>query len=55
MNKKQYEAMRKALMDEAQALIDSCDAAGAEGKMNEVRELDDKWEAIHRHRQILTQ
>ncbi len=38
MNKKEYEEKRKALMDEAQALINSGDAAGAEEKMNEVKE-----------------
>ena len=46
MNKKQYEAMRKDLMDEAQNLLNNGDAEGAENKMNEVRELDDKWDAI---------
>ena len=46
MNKKQYEAMRKALMDEAQNLLNNGDAEGAEKKMDEVRELDNKWDAI---------
>ena len=46
MNKKEYEEKRKALMGEAQALINSGDAAGAEEKMNEVKSLDEKWDAI---------
>lgn len=41
MNKKQYLAMRKQLMDEAQALIDAGKAAEAEEKMKEVAALDD--------------
>lgn len=46
MNKKQYEAMRKTLMDEAQAFINDGKADEAEAKMKEVRELDEKWDAI---------
>ena len=46
MNKKQYEAMRKALMDEAQNLLNNGDAEGAEKKMDEVKDLDNKWDAI---------
>lgn len=46
MNKKQYEAMRKGLMDEAQALIDQGEAEKAQAKMKEVEDLDNKWDAI---------
>ncbi len=46
MNKKQYEAMRKKLMDEAQALINEGNAEGAQAKMDEVAALDTKWDAI---------
>ncbi len=46
MNKKQYLAMRKKLLDEAQALIDAGKAAEAEEKMKEVTALDEKWDAI---------
>lgn len=46
MNKKQYEAMRKKLMDEAQALIDAGEAEKAQAKMDEVSALDAKWDAI---------
>lgn len=46
MNKKQYQAMRKALMDEAQKLLNEGNAEGAEAKMNEVKELDEKWDTI---------
>ncbi len=46
MNKQQYQEKRKTLMDEAQNLINNGDATGAEKKMNEVKELDDKWDAI---------
>lgn len=46
MSKKQYEAMRKALMDEAQELIDQGKAEEAQAKMEEVQELDNKWDAI---------
>ena len=46
MNKKQYLAMRKKLMDEAQALIDAGKAAEAEEKMKEVTALDAQWDAI---------
>lgn len=46
MNKKQYEAMRKKLMDEAQALINEGDAESAQAKMDEVAALDAKWDAI---------
>lgn len=46
MNKKQYEAMRKALMDEAQGLIDQGEAEKAQAKMEEVQALDNKWDAI---------
>lgn len=46
MNRKQYEAMRKKLMDEAQALINEGDAENAQAKMDEVAALDAKWDAI---------
>lgn len=46
MNRKQYEAMRKKLMDEAQALINEGNAEGAQAKMDEVAALDTKWDAI---------
>lgn len=46
MNKKQYEAMRKGLMDEAQALIDQGEAEKAQAKMKEVEDLDNKWDEI---------
>lgn len=46
MNKKQYQEKRKALMDEAQKLLNEGNAEGAEAKMNEVKELDEKWDAI---------
>lgn len=46
MNRKQYEAMRKKLMDEAQALINEGNAEGAQAKMDEVTALDEKWDAI---------
>ena len=46
MNKKQYEAKRTALMYEAQALINAGKAKEAEEKMNEVKALDEQWDAI---------
>ena len=46
MNKKQYEAMRKGLMDEAQALIDQGEVEKAQAKMKEIEDLDNKWDAI---------
>lgn len=46
MNKKQYEKMRAALMKEAQELIDAGKAPEAQSKMDEVKDLDDKWDAI---------
>lgn len=46
MNKQQYLAMRRKLMDEAQALIDAGKAAEAEEKMKEVTALDEQWDAI---------
>lgn len=46
MNKKQYLAMRKKLLDEAQGLIDAGKATEAEEKMKEVTALDEKWDAI---------
>lgn len=46
MNRKQYEAMRKKLMDEAQALINEGKADEAQAKMDEVTALDARWDAI---------
>ena len=46
MNRKQYEAMRKKLMDETQALIDAGNAEAAQAKMDEVTALDQKWDLI---------
>lgn len=46
MNKKQYEAKRTELMNEAQNLIDQGKTADAEAKMEEVRQLDEMWDGI---------
>lgn len=46
MNRKQYEAKRTLLMNEAQQFIDNDDIENADKKMAEVKELDDKFEAI---------
>jgi len=46
MNRKQYEAKRMLLMNEAQQLLDNGDVENADGKMKEIKELDDKFEAI---------
>lgn len=46
MNRKQYEAMRRKLMDEAQQLLDAGKAAEANAKMEEIRALDEQWDAI---------
>lgn len=46
MNKKEYEAKRKALLNEAQELINAGKAEEAQAKMNEVKALDDKWDII---------
>ena len=46
MNRKQYEAKRQALMNEAQELLNQGKAEEAEAKMNEVKELDDSWDKI---------
>ena len=46
MNRKQYETMRNQLMNEAQTLINDGKAEEAEAKMNEVKELDEKWDKI---------
>ena len=45
MNKKKYMETRAKLMDEAQAFIDSGDTEKAQEKMNEVKDLDEKWDA----------
>ena len=44
MNRKQYEAMRRRLMDEAQGLLDAGKVDEANGKMEEVRKLDEQWD-----------
>ena len=46
MNRKQYEAMRKKLMDEAQGLLDTEKIDEANAKMEEVKKLDEQWDAI---------
>lgn len=46
MNRKQYEAKRTLLMNEAQQFLDNGDIENADTKMAEVKELDDKFEAI---------
>lgn len=46
MNRKQYETMRKKLMDEAQGLLDAGKVDEANAKMEEVKALDQKWDAI---------
>lgn len=46
MNKKQYMEMRNKLLDEAQKAIDKGDVETARAKNDEVRQLDEKWDAI---------
>lgn len=46
MTKKQYEEKRTQMMNEAQQLINSGDAAAAQEKMNAVKKLDEEWDAI---------
>ena len=46
MNKKQYEEKRNSLMNEAQALLDQGQVEEAQEKMDEVRDLDEKWDGI---------
>ena len=46
MNKKQYEAKRQMLMNEAQQLVNEGKAKEAEKKIAEVKALDEEWEAI---------
>lgn len=46
MNKKQYEAMRVKLMNEAQQILDAGKVDEANAKMQEVKALDEKWDAI---------
>ena len=46
MNRKQYEAMRRRLMDEAQGLLDAGKVDEANGKMEEVRKLDEQWDSV---------
>lgn len=46
MNKEQYLAQRKALLDEAEALIGEGKTDEANAKMTEVETLDNKWEEV---------
>lgn len=46
MNRKQYEARRLALMNEAQTLLDAGNVEEANAKMEEVKALDAQWDAI---------
>lgn len=46
MKKKQYEAKRAQLMNEAQQLINEGKAKEAQEKMEEVKALDEQWDAI---------
>lgn len=46
MNRKQYEIMRKKLMDEAQTFLDEGKAKEAQEKMDEAQALDGNWDAI---------
>jgi len=46
MNRKQYEAKRMLLMNEAQQLLDNGDIENADTKMADVKKLDEKFEAI---------
>lgn len=46
MNKEKYLEMRNALLKEAQEAIDNGDVDTAKAKTNEVRTLDEKWDAI---------
>ncbi len=46
MNKKQYEAMRRKLMGEAQAFLDAGKIEEANAKMEEVKALDQQWDAV---------
>lgn len=46
MNKEKYLEMRNALLKEAQEAIDNGDVETAKAKTNEVKALDEKWDAI---------
>lgn len=46
MNKKQYEKMRNELFMTAQNLINEGKVDEANAKMEEIKELDEKWDAI---------
>lgn len=46
MNKEKYLEMRNALLKEAQEAIDNGDVETAKAKTTEVRNLDEKWDAI---------
>ena len=44
MNKEQYLAQRKALLDEAEAMIGEGKTDEANAKMKDIEALDNKWE-----------
>lgn len=46
MKKKEYEAKRRKLLDEAQQLINEGKGKEAQEKMNEIKDLDEMWDAI---------
>ena len=46
MNKKQYEKMRNELFMTAQNFINEGKVDEANAKMEEIKELDEKWDAI---------
>ena len=46
MNRKQYEEKRNSLMNEAQTLINEGKTEEAQAKMDEVKKLDETWDAI---------
>lgn len=46
MTKEQYLAQRKALMNEAETLIGEGNFEESDAKMNDIKELDNKWEEI---------
>lgn len=46
MKRKEYEAKRKALLNEAQGFIDEGKTVEAKAKMDEVKALDEAWDAI---------
>lgn len=46
MNKEQYKAQREELMNEAEGLIEEGNLEDSETKMNEVKDLDRRWEDV---------